>query len=231
MKRSHKIRSPFYLQGNEKITRLLHLLVLLVHFKLIIGNSHTPLPEEYSLSEKAEQILTQEINNVNPYGEESPLLQGQYPYPVIFEPIRHIKLSRSTYKVTSFIDFTPHIKAFKNFEKYLDDVSNDMNDTSKMGILEHLQETFGEDFGRLKKGNRIDFRSKLYDIKDTCNFDIGKECQRFTGFLNTCYGEVRDICNAKRKYRKLVSIVGYMSRHRNWREVPGGPTTLNNLTN
>ena len=84
-----------------------------------MGNSHTPLPTDYILSEKAEQILTQEINNVNPYGEESPLLQGQYPYPVVFEPIRHIKLSRSTYKVTSFIDFTPHIRAFDSFEKYL----------------------------------------------------------------------------------------------------------------
>ena len=175
-----------------------------------MGNSHTPLPTDYILSEKAEQILTQEINNVNPYGEESPLLQGQYPYPVVFEPIRHIKLSRSTYKVTSFIDFTPHIRAFDSFEKYLDDLSRDMNDTSKMGILQHLKETFKEDFSKLKKEGGKHFGDSMYDMTDTCDFDIEKECEKFTRFINSCYGEVRDICNTKRKYRKLVSIVGYI---------------------
>ena len=29
--------------------------------------------------------------------------------PVIFEPIRNIKLSRATYKVTSYIDFKPYL--------------------------------------------------------------------------------------------------------------------------
>ena len=137
-------------------------------------------------------------------------MQGQYPYPVVFEPIRHIKLSRSTYKVTSFIDFTPHIRAFDSFEKYLDDLSRDMNDTSKMGILQHLKETFKEDFSKLKKEGGKYFGDSMYDMADTCDFDIEKECEKFTRFVNSCYGEVRDICNTKRKYRKLVSIVGYI---------------------
>ena len=50
----------------------------------------------------------------------------------------------------------------------------------------------------------------MYDMADTCDFDIEKECEKFTRFINSCYGEVRDICNTKRKYRKLVSIVGYI---------------------
>ena len=35
--------------------------------------------------------------------------------PVIFEPQRKIKLSRSTYKVNSYIDFKPYKETFKWF--------------------------------------------------------------------------------------------------------------------
>ena len=115
------------------------------------SNSHTPLPDDINLSEKAEQILTREINNNDPYGEDSPLLRGQYPYPVIFEPIRHIKLSQSTYKVTSFIDFTPHIQAFENFEKYLDDLSKDLNGTDKVAAMNFLEGDFREKYKQLVK--------------------------------------------------------------------------------
>ena len=37
---------------------------------------------------------------------------------VIFEPQPRILLSRSTYKVTSFIDFMPYKEAFKKFETF-----------------------------------------------------------------------------------------------------------------
>ena len=38
--------------------------------------------------------------------------------PVIFEPIRNIKLSRATYKITSYINFDPYLANFENFDKY-----------------------------------------------------------------------------------------------------------------
>ena len=41
-------------------------------------------------------------------------------YPVIFEPLQNVQTSRSTYKVTSFIDFTPYLEYFQQFEKYLE---------------------------------------------------------------------------------------------------------------
>ena len=174
------------------------------------GNSHSPLPPEYTLSQKAEQILSKEINNLNPYGEDSPLLQGQYPYPVIFEPIRHIKLSRSTYKVTSFIDFTPHIRTFENFEKYLDDLSRDMNDTERLGALDYIQASFREEFDKIEQTADRDLVERIMDIKDKCEFDIGEICRKVTKYVNSCYGLVRNMCNTKRKYRKLVSIIQYI---------------------
>ena len=38
--------------------------------------------------------------------------------PVIFEPLQNVQTSCSTYKVTSFIDFTPYLEYFQQFERY-----------------------------------------------------------------------------------------------------------------
>ena len=183
---------------------------MLIQTHFTNGNSHSPLSPEYTLSQKAEQILSKEINNLNPYREDSPLLQGQYPYPVIFEPIRHIKLSRSTYKVTSFIDFTPHIRTFENFEKYLDDLSRDMNDTERLGALDYIQASFREEFDKIEQTTDRALVERIMDIKDKCEFDIREICRKVTKYVNSCYGLVTNMCNTKRKYRKLVSIVQYI---------------------
>ena len=39
--------------------------------------------------------------------------------PVIFEPFRNIRLSRATYKVTSYINFDPYLTNFDKFGRYL----------------------------------------------------------------------------------------------------------------
>ena len=46
------------------------------------------------------------INNANPYPGVV-VTEGHGKYPVIFEPLQNVQTSHSTYKVTSFIDFTP----------------------------------------------------------------------------------------------------------------------------
>ena len=47
------------------------------------------------------------------------MTEGRGKYPVIFEPLQNIQASRSTYKVTSFVDFEPYLQYFENFETYL----------------------------------------------------------------------------------------------------------------
>ena len=59
------------------------------------------------------------INNINPY-QGLTVTEGHGKYPVIFEPLQNVQTSRSTYKVTSFIDFTPYLEYFQQFEKYLE---------------------------------------------------------------------------------------------------------------
>ena len=61
--------------------------------------------------------LTQKIDNSNPYQSIQPILPGQQAYPVQFEPLAHIRLSRSTYKVTTFIEFKPYIAMFPKVSK------------------------------------------------------------------------------------------------------------------
>ena len=59
------------------------------------------------------------IQNENPYLGLDPTREGNGKYPVIFKPLENVQMSRSTYKVTSFIDFEPYLQYFTNFEKYL----------------------------------------------------------------------------------------------------------------
>ena len=59
------------------------------------------------------------INNANPY-QGITITEGHGKYPVIFEPLQNVQTSRSTYKVTSFIDFTPYLEYFQQFERYLE---------------------------------------------------------------------------------------------------------------
>ena len=61
---------------------------------------------------------TYTIDNQSPY-QGRPITEGRGKYPVIFEPLQNIQASRSTYKVTSFIDFEPYLQYFQNFEMYL----------------------------------------------------------------------------------------------------------------
>ena len=59
------------------------------------------------------------INNANPYQGVS-VMKGHGKYPIIFEPLQNVQTSHSTYKVTSFINFTPYLEYFQQFEKYLE---------------------------------------------------------------------------------------------------------------
>ena len=59
------------------------------------------------------------INNANPY-QGVTVTEGHGKYPVIFEPLQNVQTSQSTYKVTSFIDFTPNLEYFQQFERYLE---------------------------------------------------------------------------------------------------------------
>ena len=94
--------------------------------------------KENTRSEMIKQRLTQNIDNGNPYLGIKPIIPGQQPNSVLFEPMVHIRLSRSTYKVTSFIEFAPYIQSFINFEKYLSQFVKDIQDPARVSGFVNL---------------------------------------------------------------------------------------------
>ena len=79
------------------------------------------------------------INNVNPY-EGLTVTKGHGKYPVIFEPLQNVQTSRSTYKVTSFIDFTPYLDYFRQFEAYLEAFKASMKAFENNPVLQEFRE-------------------------------------------------------------------------------------------
>ena len=64
--------------------------------------------------------------------------------PVIFEPQRKIKLSRSMYKVNSYIDFKPYKETFKQFGNYMNRFIINLHDRHYVGTLYNIDRPEGE---------------------------------------------------------------------------------------
>ena len=58
--------------------------------------------------------------------------------PVIFEPQKKIRLSRSTYKVNSYIDFKPYKETFKQFGQYMVRFLKDIHNPHYVGNLYNI---------------------------------------------------------------------------------------------
>ena len=79
------------------------------------------------------------INNANPY-QGVTVTEGHGKYPVIFEPLQNVQTSRSTYKVTSFFDFTPYLEYFQQFERYLEACKTSIKAFENDPILQEFRE-------------------------------------------------------------------------------------------
>ena len=79
------------------------------------------------------------INNANPY-QGVVVTEGHGKYPVIFEPLQNVQTSHSTYKVSSFIDFTPYLEYFQQFERYLEAFKSSINDFENEPVLQEFRE-------------------------------------------------------------------------------------------
>ena len=67
--------------------------------------------------------------------------KSKYVESVIYEPQPRMLMSRSTYKVTSFIDFAPYRETFKGFERFLNRFRRDLNDPERIGPLYNINRT------------------------------------------------------------------------------------------
>ena len=79
------------------------------------------------------------INSANPYWGIT-VTEGHGKYPVIFEPLQNVQTSHSTYKVTSFINFTPYLEYFQQFERYLEAFKTSIKAFESDPILQEFRE-------------------------------------------------------------------------------------------
>ena len=102
--------------------------------------------------------------------ENEPLKAGEMIEPIVFEPKRKIRLSRSTYKVNSYIDFRPYQDSFKKFETYLHRFSRDLQDLDYVGALVNMNRFKEENYEYIQKRNKSYFgpttcREATYDCR------------------------------------------------------------------
>ena len=175
---------------------------------LVSTNTHTTYRPQ-TLEEKIEEVLTREINNNNPYSETPVLLTGQQLYPVIFEPIKHIKLSRSTYKITSFIDFTPYIRTFNTFERYLEQVIADMSDPNRVGALRFLDSVTNPYI----KENPTFFAQMIkgVSLQKCVGPYVLKACQE-KPYPKSCYRDTMIVCNMKKRFSGKLKVARHIKK-------------------
>ena len=58
-------------------------------------------------------------------------------HPVIFEPQNKIQLTRSTYQVTTFLDFAPFVNGFNNVQTYIKNFKKDIHDPAYFSMIRH----------------------------------------------------------------------------------------------
>ena len=71
-----------------------------------------------------------------------PQNKNKWVHPVIFEPQPKIQLTKSSYKVTSFLDFQPFLKGFPSINQYLEDLTKDLNNPGYFQRLIYPVKTF-----------------------------------------------------------------------------------------
>ena len=138
-------------------------LLLLAALKLLAMHG---LPLPYNKNQKGFATNSPKGGNANELDDELSEIEllkaGEMIEPIVFEPKRKIRLSRSTYKVNSYIDFRPYQDSFKQFETYLHRFSRDLQDPDYVGALANMNRFKEENYEYILK------RKKSYFGPTTC---------------------------------------------------------------
>ena len=179
-------------------------LLLLVALKLLAMHG-SPLP--YNRNQKHFATNPPKRENANELDEEmseiEPLKAGEMIEPIIFEPKRKIRLSRSTYKVNSYIDFRPYQDSFKKFETYLHRFSRDLQDPDYVGALVNVHRFKMENYEYIRD------RDKPYFSPTTCNYDcrVKKQYMRIVFETN----KLKQLFH--RIHEKFLKVIDHMEFH------------------
>ena len=147
-----------------------------------------------------------------PYGyeemsEEHKIKVGNRIEPVIFEPQWKIKLSRSTYKVTSYVDFKPYKQAFKQFGQYMGKFLADIHDPRYVSTL-YKAGTNERD--PLIKEEEIEAKTFFTDV--TCT-QLTYKCRIQNQFIQLKREAVKINQIYLETYRKFLRAIDHMEFH------------------
>ena len=127
--------------------------------------------------------------------------------PIIFEPQHKIKLSRYTYKVTSYVDFKPYKQAFKQFGQYMRKFLADLHDPHYVATL-YKAGTNERD--PLNQGKEEEPNTFFTD--DTCT-QLTYQCRIQNQFVQLKNEANRVNQIYQETYRKFLRAIDHMEFH------------------
>ena len=128
--------------------------------------------------------LHKKINNLSPYTD--PPVPGKIDaqFPVIFKPLKHVILSRSTYKVITFLDLEPIKDYMDKYERYLELLTHSVYEASNESRMRQLEAAFRDNYEENPDVHspRLTFREFVGEVNQTPNNPIpwGKEGRETT---------------------------------------------------
>ena len=191
-----------YLQGWVTLGVL-----LLAALKLLAMHG---LPLSHNENQKDFATISPNKGNANELDDEmseiEPLKAGELIESIVFEPKRKIRLSRSTYKVNSYIDFRPYQDSFKKFEVYIHRFSRDSWDPDYVGALVNMHRIKEENYEYIKK------RGKAYFGPTTCK-DATYDCRVKKQYMWIMYenNKFRELFNGI--HEKYLKAIDHMEFH------------------
>ena len=139
--------------------------------------------------------------------EEHDIKVGNKIEPIIFEPQCKIKLSRSTYKVTSYVDFKPCKQAFKQFGQYIRKYLADLHDLQYVDTLYKVGTNKGYSSNR-----REENKTNIF-VTDGISTQSTYQCRIQNQFI-----QLRNEANKVHQiyletYRKFLRAIDHMEFH------------------
>ena len=138
--------------------------------------------------------------------EEHKIKVGNRIEPVIFEPQRKIKLSRSTYKVTSYVDFKPYKQSFKQFGQYMGKFLVDLHDPHYVSTLYKAGTNEGDPL--IRKG----VEAKTFFTEATCR-QLTYKCRIQNQFIQLKREAAKINQIYLETYRKFLRAIDHMVFH------------------
>ena len=146
------------------------------------------------------------IRNDNPDQGLDVTREGHGKYSIIFEPLQNIQMSRSTYRVTSFIDFDPYLQYFANFELYLERFLENLESFTKDPVFREFR--WESSKARSEEGG-IDCSTKPKCEVKTLLFEVRNQRAQMEAYRiqrEQCIARHFQVCLALKQFDHLRNV-------------------------